>query len=176
MDDLVTWLRAQLDQDELWALAASAPYHGDGPTVPGGLHWTWAVGENWDPVDVDPTVSYVGEPNDTISVSLVTREEFPLDWSPRGLNGKVLGAEEMRTGDGGHIVRWDPARVLAEVDAKRRILDLADDISGLDMSVDLDRRVGTRDMVAEPYAGEVLIKLLALPYAGRDGYREDWRP
>jgi hypothetical protein len=76
-----------------------------------------------------------------------------------------------------HIARWDPARVLAEVDAKRRILDeVVEDATGLDMSVDLDRRTRPRDEVTEPYLGDVLVRLLALPYADRPGYREEWRP
>lgn len=66
---------------------------------------------------------------------------------------------------------------LAEVDAKRRILDeVVVDANGLDMSVDLDRRVGTRDESTEPYLGDQLVRLLALPYADRPGYREAWRP
>ncbi len=69
--------------------------------------------------------------------------------------------------DGEHIARHDPARVLAEVDAKRRILDAImeqfhpDDI--------LNGAQGT----AEP---PWLSRVLALPYADRPGYREEWRP
>lgn len=45
-NDLVAWLRAQLDEDEAWARAASAPYpYADGnPPVPlGGVHWEWVA-------------------------------------------------------------------------------------------------------------------------------------
>ncbi len=90
-----------------------------------------------------------------------------------------------------HIARWDPPRVLAEVEAKRRILDL---------------HVGAHDcpeMVTGTYpadwppdapwgkAGQPwahpsvehfedgqpcpTVRLLAQPYAGRDGWREEWR-
>jgi hypothetical protein len=56
-----------------------------------------------------------------------------------------------------HIASWDPARVLAEVAAKRRILDEA---------------VRLMD-----YDGEFqFLELLALPYADRPGYRADWEP
>lgn len=57
-----------------------------------------------------------------------------------------------------HIARWDPARVLAEVEAKRRILDLHAPLAD--------------------YKGRVqceTVSLLAQPYAGRDGWREEWR-
>lgn len=69
---------------------------------------------------------------------------------------------------------WPPGRVLAEVEAKRRVLDLADDATGLDMSVDMDRRVGVRDTAVEPYLGDQIALVLAQPYAGRDGWREEW--
>jgi hypothetical protein len=76
-----------------------------------------------------------------------------------------------------HIALHDPARELAEVDAKRRILDeVVDEATGLDMSVDGDRRVGPRDTTTEPYLGTVLLRLLALPYADHPDYREEWRP
>lgn len=80
-------------------------------------------------------------------------------------------------GHADHHLRWDPERVLAEVDAKRRILDeVVDEATGLDMQVDGEFRVGRRDEKAEPYLGDVLVRLLALPYADRPGYQERWRP
>lgn len=75
---------------------------------------------------------------------------------------------------GDHIVRHDPARVLADVDAKRRIIE----------EVHRDMR-DLEDVYAHasapPYApdhdnSDLLLRLLALPYAGRPGYREEWRP
>lgn len=91
-----------------------------------------------------------------------------------------------------HIAAWDPARVLAEVAAKRRIIaehptltifseDMAGgerievpewycrrcfDTSGRPPWDDVDR-------VEEPCP---TLRLLALPYAGRDGWREEWAP
>jgi hypothetical protein len=76
-----------------------------------------------------------------------------------------------------HVRRWDPARVLAEVEAKRRILDdIVGEATGLDMSVDMDRRIGARDEATEPYLGDQLLRLLGLPYADHPDYREEWRP
>lgn len=67
-------------------------------------------------------------------------------------------------------------RQLPEVEAKRRILDeIVDEANGLDASVDLDRRIGIRDVSAEPFLGDQLVKLFAQPYAGRPGWREEWR-
>jgi hypothetical protein len=56
-----------------------------------------------------------------------------------------------------HIARWDPARVLAEVEAKRKILSMYEDYTA-------ERR----------HLGPV-IWALAQPYAGRPGWREEWR-
>lgn len=56
-----------------------------------------------------------------------------------------------------HIVEHDPARVLREIDAKRRILNTLREEGGDRMFADIFR-------------------LLALPYAERPGYLESWRP
>ena len=105
MDDLVTWLRAQLDEDERIANR------------------------------VEPNQA----PNQLRA--MVTR-----DGSPPFL-----------------VVESD--RVLAEVDAKRRLLDWLerrDDWAA-------DNNIWTWDSTEA-------LSLLALPYADRAGYREEWRP
>ena len=68
--------------------------------------------------------------------------------------------------DAAHIARWDPARVLAEVDAKRRILaehDIAHDPCDAhdadNYSIDCDT-----------------VRLLALPHASHPEYRQEWKP
>jgi hypothetical protein len=75
-----------------------------------------------------------------------------------------------------HIVRWDPARVLAECEARRRIVEFADEATSLDMQVDGEFRIGSRDESDEPYIGDSIMRALALPYADSEGYREEWRP
>lgn len=69
-----------------------------------------------------------------------------------------------------HIAEWDPARALREIDSKRQLLTLH------------------RPYVAEPgqaclgCAGGIewetcpVVRLLALPYADRPGYQDEWRP
>ena len=59
-----------------------------------------------------------------------------------------------------HIARWDPARVLAECEAKRRIVEQLAPIAEETWDVDLGR----------------VLKLLALPYADHPDYRQEWRP
>jgi hypothetical protein len=73
-----------------------------------------------------------------------------------------------------HITRHDPARVLREIDAKRRILsEIVPEMNRMDDQ--LEAEFGTPS-VPEPYESEQLLRLLALPYADRPGYREEWRP
>jgi hypothetical protein len=62
----------------------------------------------------------------------------------------------------------DPDRVLAEVDAKRQML------AHIGMVV---ISPGREALPAEYVAQmEWFLRLLALPYAGRDGWREEWAP
>lgn len=95
MDDLVTWLRARLDED-------AADINESRALSPGDLHWSMP------------------------------------DW-------------------------LDRPRLLAEVDAKRRILDEV--VGGLAKEERWARRFAVH-----------LARLLALPYADQPGYREEWRP
>jgi hypothetical protein len=72
-----------------------------------------------------------------------------------------------------HIARWDPARVLAEVKAKRRILDLYEAACAEVRSfVTADQRAAAR--VAQ-FQLEAVITALAQPCAGREGWREEWQ-
>ncbi len=66
-----------------------------------------------------------------------------------------------------HIARHDPARVLREVEAKRRLLE------------QFRLRGDSVRAVVRPVTGGVwddLLRLLALPYDGHPDYREEWRP
>lgn len=86
--------------------------------------------------------------------------------------------EEVRA----HMVEHDPARVLREVEAKRRLLD-EHKPDGWDCSTcaapetyddDADgNREWSRDSKSFPC---LTVRLLASVYADRPGYREEWRP
>jgi Family of unknown function (DUF6221) len=72
----------------------------------------------------------------------------------------VLGTNQgtmlrVRGRDAEHIAAWHPTRVLAECAAKRRLLEAAG--------------------VADGATRELLLRSLALPYAGHPDYREEWR-
>jgi hypothetical protein len=69
---------------------------------------------------------------------------------------------------------WDPDRLLAECDAKRRII--AEIVPRMNSEEDWGHSMAG---VGEqpPYEDSVaLLRLLALPYADCPGYREEWRP
>jgi hypothetical protein len=77
-----------------------------------------------------------------------------------------------------HIARWDPARVLAEVEAKRRILDVI-----LAYEAKIDGEWGcchSADAIGAGRCPEIdpneihALRLLAQPYAGWPGWREEW--
>lgn len=72
-----------------------------------------------------------------------------------------------------HIARHDPARVLRDVAAKRRIL--AEVVTRID---ELDRHLEADYVGGDNTTGEsdLLLKLLAAPYADHPAYREEWRP
>ncbi|MFG2722699.1 DUF6221 family protein [Streptomyces sp. NPDC048416] len=68
-----------------------------------------------------------------------------------------------------HIGRHDPARVLAEIEAKRQLLDRYEAMeSGVLVMI------GVESILSE--YRRVLLPSLALPYADHPDYREEWRP
>lgn len=69
--------------------------------------------------------------------------------------------------DAVHIARHDPARVLRDIEAKRRILYLAEQLPKVTASTDMFDN--NRDGWAE------VVKQLALPYADHPSYRAEWR-
>jgi hypothetical protein len=157
---LRAFIEARLAEDELWALAASATR--DGKTQPGGVHWTWATGDNWDPVQPDPLQPYMGGYDGQWSQAVTLRsvEEWDTSVGPMPLH--IADSEELRTADGAHIVRHDPARVLREVAAKRARIELAEQIGA------------ERGHPFWPYAGEQLLKLEAASWSDHPDFRTEW--
>ncbi len=121
-----------------------------------------AVGrESWQPRYVDS----VSDSPDTATVQL-----------PDGTDVALM--ERYSYQDAEHIAEHDPARVLREIDAKRRMLALHHPrhdgytwVCDTCSQYDVERR-----MVVHVYAPCEHLRLLALPYADRPGYREEWRP
>jgi hypothetical protein len=92
-----------------------------------------------------------------------------------------------------HIVNWDPARVLAEVAAKRRILDLHEPVpsgysEGRWSSGSQHGELQCSHCAGLCHSGSGLncenpdapwpcptVRILVQPYAGRPGWQESWR-
>ena len=154
MDDLVTWLRAQLDEDE--RIAREAVRYADA---------TWRL-DSVDNVAVSSVLTAAGE------------QEAPIT-ADRWRRPMVESA-----GVVAHVAAHDPARVLREVDAKRQWLEAligeshatlrpggsTEIYCGADYGTSESCECGRDDRVSQ------YLRLLALPYADRPGYREEWRP
>ncbi|RAO26465.1 hypothetical protein PSN13_06493 [Micromonospora saelicesensis] len=149
-DDLVTWLRARYDEREQKAKAAAADYAQDS-----GLRWRIDIEGNIRPAD-------------------------PVDNSVVAVGGWGGGVDEAT---GLHIVDNDPQSVLADLESKRRILDEHNDPmsdgrtlrpGGPRTVCGTCREFGMRDE-QQPWPCNTL-RFLALPYADRPGYRDEWKP
>ena len=92
----------------------------------------------------------------------VVTDEFE-DWSTVHADGKrdMVGCEDGDVTE--HIARHDPSRVLAECEAKRRII------------VGLDYESDEWCFADAPAVAEVL-PFLALPYADHPDYQQEWKP
>jgi hypothetical protein len=148
VNDLVAWLRGQIDEDERVAREAARANPG-------------SAAEDWSAERVDYQDSTSGI--------------WGKVWGivPRRVKGIVLAVcpadilPRMAT----HIVRHDPAQVLREVETKRRIIDdLAAVISDdEDMGYFSDGHSGLA-------VAKRTLNYLALPYADHPGYRKEWKP
>lgn len=77
-----------------------------------------------------------------------------------------------------HIAAWDPARVLREIEAKRQLLDEHQDVNDGSCGTCVDGQWGypTHGGSSPQRYPCRALRFLALPYADRPGYREEWRP
>ena len=182
MDDLLAFIRQQLDArerqlDEDERVAREASRRDEDGWTPSGEHWHWVEPEHDQVLALDPMLDeYL---HDGRQVALRSVEEYPTSSSYTLPHFVVSYAEDTRTVDAMHIVRWDPARVLeevkigrAEVEAKRRILDdhpyLA--INGCcGRCIYGEMKIGGRQ--GWPC---ITVRMLAQPYAGREGWHEEW--
>ncbi|MFE6428145.1 DUF6221 family protein [Streptomyces rochei] len=160
MDELVQWLRAQLDEDKRIVEVALRYVDAD-----------WRR-------DDEENVALAS------SLTLAGKQEVAIT-ADRWRRSMIEGPGVVM-----HVAEHDPARVLREVDAKGRILDLfataVDDRVALRTRmrevIDTDpdefgrlHREESKLIEAAEYLAPV-VRLLALPYADRPGYRDDWRP
>jgi|GEM_PF-1634836 len=149
MDDLVAFLRERLAEDEAVARAVIEPPE-------------WHTGPGDDPEWTDEELVCMWPPE------FHTPYEEDKHWRGLTVPGPALAA---------HIARQDPARVLAEVQAKRGMLDLhvlAEQDYG-------DGFVTELCMVCDPEEPEPFypcrtLRHLAAVYADHPEYRPEWAP
>ena len=105
----------------------------------------------------------------TDAAGISGRERWTAEDAPGGTRG----------GAGEHVARHDPARILAECSAKRRIVLACRDVRP-DLSFLGARPRGLADFFLSPSDQHELaaltLALLALPYADHHDYRQEWRP
>lgn len=179
-DELVAFLKARLDEDEQVARSAT-----QGP-------WFWAQRDLSSFPHQGDTELLADEPT-TVWRSCA----YYCTWSGqdnlhRGVSGQpghehrqvtqvvsAWGHDEwgidVSEADAGHIVRHDPARVLTEVAAKRRIIELHStwllfDEDGVEQP---DEHTCSHCLEDHPC---MTLQLLALPYAGHESYCAEWAP
>lgn len=137
-DDVVARLRAGLDEDERAARAAIGVRGHETGAV--RQHWLWARSEDGvvltdgsSPVDLQYQYPLEEEPRGLIEDQawLRTAEEYPSrvdGWMlPDFISQSVT---EPTAGGAQHIARHDPARVLAQVEAIRKVIAAYDALPG----------------------------------------------
>jgi hypothetical protein len=92
----------------------------------------------------------------------------PKDWDDIGWAG--VGATATA-----HAARFDPARVLREVEAKRAIVDLASKLVGREWP-DWHKEHGIAPTVREEANHLYTLKILAAVYNDHPDYRQEWTP
>jgi hypothetical protein len=163
VSDLVAFLSARLDEDEQAAKAATNETG----------RWTWdhGLGEQCN----DPECPY-GSLLDQASESDTYAGTVLMDAHGYDVKAPWQGAD--------HIARHDPARVLREVEAKRRIIHAHDrphECLALTGSGEHSVVDGQPWELWEPthtadHGPCLVLRLLALPYADHPDYREEWKP
>ncbi|MFJ8538141.1 DUF6221 family protein [Streptomyces sp. NPDC093591] len=96
------------------------------------------------------------------------------DSAVRTVNGHVLfyrhDSGPLKPGLTDHVAEWDPARVLRDIAAKRRI------VQHLAEAIEASENYKGPDYYEGVAACELTLKLLASVYADSPGYQESWRP
>lgn len=141
MTDLIEFLRTRLDEDEQTARDA---LHADAVN-PG----VWTTEHHNSATHSEPNRCHIAE------------DRSGNYWSV---------AHEVFIPNAEHMARHDPARVLAEVDAKRRLVSMFAPKLGEDVEAELAKG---NDL---PWMGQQALAVLALPYSDHPDYREEWRP
>jgi hypothetical protein len=142
MSDLAAFLRDRLAEDEQAARAATHPREA------GIAAYRASLPLDMEPLNDETAANWWGGTNED------GRGNYWCGvWAGDGLVSILRMDDEYDRGTAEHIARWDPARVLAEVEAKRAILR-HEDVHG---------------------EGDYVLQALAQPYAGHPDFDPAWR-
>ncbi|MEU7857708.1 DUF6221 family protein [Nonomuraea sp. NPDC049141] len=99
------------------------------------------------------------------------RAASPVSWPSNAEEdeGAASSGDQARA-TAAYLARYAPARVLQEIEAKRRILDELVGFVAEAEFLPVDEGNTTKAMAVG------VVRLLALPYAGHAAYLEKWRP
>lgn len=168
-DDIVAFLRARLAEDEQVARAATP-----GP-------WRWDLGggafEDDPPQPLaDPVRDGWGHNGpDLVTVAVhdeqVGGRTIPVPDIVVTSTGYDADQVVVKRADAAHIARWDPARVLREVEAKRRLIaEIVPRVQSMDEQISTEWGGSLDDAAGD------LLRLLATAYADHPDYRPEWAP
>lgn len=108
-----------------------------------------------------------------------SRSEDPWDTAVaiRDSEGERVVCDEGWPSEGQeiHIAEHDPARVLREIDAKRRVLRALESAEVALRNTEPGKEPH-KLMTGATNSLRAVVRMLASVYAGRPGYREEWRP
>jgi hypothetical protein len=136
MDDLVAFLRARLNEDEERVRALAEPHE-------------WHTGPGDDPDWEDESTVHMWPPE------FHTPYEQDKHWRGLTASNPALAA---------HIARYDPARVLADIAAKRATLDACEAAQAGD------------DGYGAAALADTVICTMAAAYSAHPDYRPEWAP
>ena len=151
MTDLAEWLEAQIAEDERRARAA--------------CHDRTEI----DRLSRQPIRTV--EDDGVWSVGEHAMDECNVD----GIGIRIYGEGGHTREQAVHIATWDPARVLAECAAKRRVIDEHHKVEEYADPITFCSACGGHPSHGSDWPCYTL-RLLALPYADRSGFRDEWRP
>lgn len=147
MDELIAFLQARLDEDEQAARLADTP-----------TRWK-AEGGEFGPKVVTG-----------VTDGGWSRECTPEVWRCDDPEDGCMSDAAVWMAEGRHIARHDPARVLADVAAKRAI------IAAADLSERAKLLPGDNVFGYHAPGLSIAIRHLAAAYADHPDYREEWKP
>lgn len=169
-ESLPEFILARIAEVELMAHDATGRYAAEG--VETGDHWRWESEADDRPIDLGATVRFadVDYADYEGSAGLRSEEEYTTNVCPLPAFA-LSGVEELRIGPARHIAYWDPARVLAECEAKRRIVEL---------HVVEPLPPPSKSASCVQCWGAVwpcpTLRLLASPHRDHPDYRPEWAP